>query len=96
MTTAGQSASRLTDRVSFHTLPSGPATVFPGEIYQASRNWPGQAYPKIICFHEVDKGGHLAKSRRSLRAISARRSDHCARERTEEWPAFKGTHGRTS
>jgi pimeloyl-ACP methyl ester carboxylesterase len=35
-------------------------TVFPGEIYQAPRSWAERAYPKIIYFHEVDKGGHFA------------------------------------
>jgi hypothetical protein len=43
-----------------HTLASGPATVFPGEIYQAPRSWAERASPKIIYFHEVDKGGHFA------------------------------------
>ena len=43
-----------------HTLASGPVTVFPGEIYQAPRSWAERAYPKIIYFHEVDKGGHFA------------------------------------
>ena len=42
------------------TLASGPVTVFPGEIYQAPRSWAERAYPKIIYFHEVDKGGHFA------------------------------------
>jgi len=38
------------------TLASGPVTVFPGEISQASRSWAERAYH----FHEVDKGGHFA------------------------------------
>jgi pimeloyl-ACP methyl ester carboxylesterase len=35
-------------------------TVFPGEQYQAPRSWAEQAYPKLIYFHEVAKGGHFA------------------------------------
>jgi pimeloyl-ACP methyl ester carboxylesterase len=35
-------------------------TVFPGEQYQAPRSWAEQAYPKLIYFNEVDKGGHFA------------------------------------
>jgi len=35
-------------------------TVFPGEQYQAPRSWAEQAYPKLIYFNEVDRGGHFA------------------------------------
>lgn len=35
-------------------------TVFPGEQYQAPRSWTEQAYPDLIYFNEVDKGGHFA------------------------------------
>lgn len=35
-------------------------TVFPGEIYRAPRSWTERSYPKLIYFHEVDKGGHFA------------------------------------
>ena len=35
-------------------------TVFPGEQYQAPRNWAEQAYPNLIYFNEVDRGGHFA------------------------------------
>ncbi len=35
-------------------------TVFPGEIYQAPRSWTERAYPNLIYFNEVDKGGHFA------------------------------------
>ena len=36
------------------------ASVFPGEQYQAPRNWAEQAYPNLIYFNEVDRGGHFA------------------------------------
>jgi pimeloyl-ACP methyl ester carboxylesterase len=35
-------------------------TVFPGEQYQAPRRWAEQAYPNLIYFNEVNKGGHFA------------------------------------
>jgi pimeloyl-ACP methyl ester carboxylesterase len=35
-------------------------TVFPGEQYQAPRTWAEKAYPNLIYFNEVDKGGHFA------------------------------------
>jgi pimeloyl-ACP methyl ester carboxylesterase len=35
-------------------------TVFPGEIYRAPKSWTQRAYPKLIYFNEVDKGGHFA------------------------------------
>jgi pimeloyl-ACP methyl ester carboxylesterase len=35
-------------------------SVFPGEQYQAPRSWAEKAYPSLIYFNEVDKGGHFA------------------------------------
>jgi pimeloyl-ACP methyl ester carboxylesterase len=35
-------------------------SVFPSEQYQAPRSWAEQAYPNLIYFNEVDKGGHFA------------------------------------
>ena len=35
-------------------------TVFPGEQYEAPRSWTEQAYPKLIYYNRVDKGGHFA------------------------------------
>jgi pimeloyl-ACP methyl ester carboxylesterase len=35
-------------------------TVFPGEQYQAPRSWAEQAYPNLIYYNEVDRGGHFA------------------------------------
>lgn len=36
-------------------------TVFPGEIYQAPRSWTERAYPTLVYFNKVDKGGHFAQ-----------------------------------
>ena len=41
------------------TLPVG-FTVFPGEIFQAPRNWAERVYPNLVYFNEVDRGGHFA------------------------------------
>jgi pimeloyl-ACP methyl ester carboxylesterase len=35
-------------------------SVFPGEQYQAPRSWTERAYPNLIYYNEVDKGGHFA------------------------------------
>jgi len=35
-------------------------TVFPSEQYQAPRSWTERAYPNLIHFNEVDRGGHFA------------------------------------
>lgn len=35
-------------------------SVFPDEIYAAPRSWTEQAYPKLIHYNKVDKGGHFA------------------------------------
>jgi pimeloyl-ACP methyl ester carboxylesterase len=35
-------------------------SVFPDEICPAPRSWVEQAYPKLIHFNELDKGGHFA------------------------------------
>ena len=35
-------------------------TVFPGEQYQAPRSWAERAYPNLIYYNQVDRGGHFA------------------------------------
>ena len=35
-------------------------SAFPDEIYAAPRNWAEQAYPKLIHYNRLDKGGHFA------------------------------------
>jgi hypothetical protein len=35
-------------------------TTFPGEIFRAPRSWVEMAYPNLVYFNEVDKGGHFA------------------------------------
>lgn len=66
LTNTGVSASRLywEYRGGFFdakgvTIPVA-VTVFPGEQYQAPRSWTEKAYPNLIYFNEVDRGGHFA------------------------------------
>ena len=40
-------------------IPVG-VTVFPDELYPAPRSWAEKAYPQLIHFNMVDKGGHFA------------------------------------
>ena len=66
LTTTGVSASRLyweykggffnAKGVSIPVAVS----VFPGEQYQAPRSWTERAYPKLIYYHQAEKGGHFA------------------------------------
>jgi pimeloyl-ACP methyl ester carboxylesterase len=41
------------------TLPFG-FTTFPGEIWRTPRSWVEKAYPNVMYFNEVDRGGHFA------------------------------------
>jgi pimeloyl-ACP methyl ester carboxylesterase len=66
LTNTGVSASRLyweykggffnTKGVSIPVAVS----VFPGEQYEAPRSWAERAYPNLIYYNQVDKGGHFA------------------------------------
>ena len=35
-------------------------SVFPGEAYQAPRSWAERAYPQLIHYNRLDRGGHFA------------------------------------
>ena len=35
-------------------------SAFPDELYQAPRSWAERAYPKLIHYNKLDKGGHFA------------------------------------
>jgi pimeloyl-ACP methyl ester carboxylesterase len=67
LTSTGISASRL-----YWEFPGLPffdvkdvsipvaVSVFPDELYQAPRSWAERAYPKLIHYNKLDKGGHFA------------------------------------
>jgi pimeloyl-ACP methyl ester carboxylesterase len=35
-------------------------SAFPDEIYTAPRSWTERAYPKLVRYGRLDKGGHFA------------------------------------
>jgi hypothetical protein len=35
-------------------------SVFPDELYPAPRSWAERAYPKLICYNKLERGGHFA------------------------------------
>jgi pimeloyl-ACP methyl ester carboxylesterase len=41
------------------TIPVA-VSAFPDELYQAPRSWTERAYPNLIYFNKLDKGGHFA------------------------------------
>jgi len=66
LTNTGVSAARLywENKLAFF-VPKGvsvPAavSVFPDELYQTPRSWAERAYPKLIHYNKVAKGGHFA------------------------------------
>ncbi|HEU4686856.1 MAG TPA: alpha/beta fold hydrolase, partial [Vicinamibacterales bacterium] len=66
LTNTGVSAARLywENKLAFF-VPKGVkvpvvASAFPDELYQAPRSWAEQAYPKLIHYNKLPKGGHFA------------------------------------
>jgi hypothetical protein len=66
LTNTGVSAARLywENKLGFFT-PKGvkipvAASAFPDELYQAPRSWAEKAYPNLIHFNKLPRGGHFA------------------------------------
>ncbi len=66
LTNTGVSSARLywENKLAFFS-PKGvkvptAVSVFPDELYQTPRNWAERAYPKLIHYNKVDRGGHFA------------------------------------
>jgi pimeloyl-ACP methyl ester carboxylesterase len=66
LTNTGVSAARLyaENKLSFIaakgvSVPTA-VSVFPDELYQAPRSWAERAYPNLIHYNKLDKGGHFA------------------------------------
>ena len=66
LTNTGVSSARLYHENAFGffdakgvSVPTA-VTVFPMELYQAPRSWTERAYPNLIYFNTVDRGGHFA------------------------------------
>jgi hypothetical protein len=52
------------NKISFFGVKGVPipvaVSVFPDELYPAPRSWAERAYPKLIHYNKLDKGGHFA------------------------------------
>ena len=66
LTNTGVSSARLywESKLAFFapkgiTLPVA-VSAYPDELYQAPRSWAERAYPKLIHYNKLDKGGHFA------------------------------------
>jgi pimeloyl-ACP methyl ester carboxylesterase len=66
LTNTGVSSARLywENKFSFFapknvTIPVA-VSAFPDELYQSPRTWAERAYPKLIHYNKLDKGGHFA------------------------------------
>ena len=66
LTNTGVSSGRLywENKLGFFSvkgvsIPVG-VSAFPDELYQSPRSWAERAYPKLIYYNRLDKGGHFA------------------------------------
>jgi len=66
LTNTGVSSARLywESKLAFFapkgvSIPVG-VSVFPDELYEAPRTWAERAYPKLIHYNRLDRGGHFA------------------------------------
>jgi pimeloyl-ACP methyl ester carboxylesterase len=66
LTNTGVSSARLywENKLAFfapkHVAIPVAVSVFPDELYAAPRSWVEKAYPKLIHYNKLDKGGHFA------------------------------------
>jgi pimeloyl-ACP methyl ester carboxylesterase len=66
LTNTGVSSGRLYRENKFGFFdPKGvtvpvAVSVFPDDLYQVPRNWAEEAYPNLIHYNKLDKGGHFA------------------------------------
>ncbi|MGJ7506399.1 epoxide hydrolase family protein [Variovorax sp. GT1P44] len=66
LTSTGVSSARLywESKLAFfapkHVPIPAAISAFPDEIYTAPRSWAERAYPKLIHYNQLDKGGHFA------------------------------------
>jgi len=65
-TNTGVSSARLywESKLAFfapkHVAIPTAVSAFPDELYQAPRSWAERAYPKLVYYNKLDKGGHFA------------------------------------
>ena len=66
LTNTGISAARLywENKLPFfaprHIAIPVAVSAFPDELYQAPRSWTERAYPRLVYYNKLDKGGHFA------------------------------------
>ncbi|MGO4581732.1 epoxide hydrolase family protein [Cupriavidus sp. 2TAF22] len=66
LTNTGASSGRIYWETSVAPANNAPitvpvaVTVFPGEVYRPPKQWLARAYPNLIYYNRVDKGGHFA------------------------------------
>ncbi|MFJ4290930.1 alpha/beta fold hydrolase [Cupriavidus sp. NPDC089707] len=66
LTNTGESSARIYWETSAAPAKSGPVTVpaavtvFPGEVYRPPKAWLARAYPNLVYYNQVAKGGHFA------------------------------------
>ena len=66
LTNTGISSARLywESKLAFfapkHVAIPVAVSAFPDELYQAPKTWTARAYPKLIYYNKLDKGGHFA------------------------------------
>ncbi|MGW0503512.1 epoxide hydrolase family protein [Micromonospora sp. NPDC003241] len=72
LTNTGVSSSRLyaENALSFFATKGVrvpvAVSVFPDELYEAPRSWVEQAYPNLVYYHRLDRGGHFAAWERPM------------------------------
>jgi hypothetical protein len=52
--------ARLNEVPNFITEIPVAASAFPDELFQTPRSWAEQAYPKLVHYNKLPKGGHFA------------------------------------
>ena len=57
---AGRGPTSAADQKSAEISLPVAITVFPDEVYRSPETWARRAYPNLIYFNEVDRGGHFA------------------------------------
>jgi pimeloyl-ACP methyl ester carboxylesterase len=66
LTNTGVSSSRLywENKLSYFSAKNvaipAAVSVFPDELYEAPRSWTERAYPALVHYNKLDKGGHFA------------------------------------
>jgi len=57
---AGRGPTSAADQKSAEISLPVAITVFPDEVYRSPETWARRAYPNLVYFNEVDRGGHFA------------------------------------